>query len=380
MEITRGRQAAPLRAVVYGPEGVGKTTFAAAWPGAVFIDIEDGSAHYDVARLPRPGAWDELIATVKAAAGIAEVGTLVIDTADAAEELCVRHVLKKYNKTGIEDFGYGKGHTYASEEFGRLLGALDEVKAAGKNVLVVAHSQIRKFEQPDELGAYDRWELKLSKKDAPMLKEWSDLLLFVNFKTDIMTNEKTKKAKATGGKRRVMYASHSASWDAKNRLGLPDEMPFDFAQVASVVPGGAGATQSSSPAPQPAAKPEPKAESKPEPKGANDEADEGAVEVIDAKALKDGALADADREHAAMLLTLQELMTADGVTEAQLRRAVASRQSNPYTEQTAIASYATEFVRDVLCAHWDAIKATVAELKAADAKPGAGVYDKDIPF
>ena len=41
--------------------------------------------------------------------------------------------------------------------------------------------------------------------------------------------------KATGGKTRVLYSERSAAWDAKNRYGLPEEMPMEFSQLASVV-------------------------------------------------------------------------------------------------------------------------------------------------
>ena len=90
---------------------------------------------------------------------------------------------------------------------------------------------MRKFEQPDEMGAYDRWEMKLSKKVAPLLKEWADMVLFCNYKTDVITDSNTKSKKAVGG-RRVMYASHHPCWDAKNRYGLPDQMEMDFSQIA----------------------------------------------------------------------------------------------------------------------------------------------------
>ena len=73
------------------------------------------------------------------------------------------------------------GYVYVKEEFGRFLNSLEEVVNAGVNVVLTAHAQIRKFEQPDEMGAYDRWELKLGKKTssqtAPLVKEWSDALL-----------------------------------------------------------------------------------------------------------------------------------------------------------------------------------------------------------
>lgn len=318
-EVTSGASPSALKAVVYGPEGVGKTTFAASWPKAVFIDVEGGSTHYDVARLPRPATWTRLLDEIHAAAAMPEVGTVVIDTADAAEALCISHVCTENGWKGIEGAGYGKGYTYLAEEFSKLLAALDTCVAAGKHALVVAHAQIRKFEQPDELGAYDRWELKLQKKDAPLVKEWADLLLFANFKADIMRDEQTKKAKATGGKRRLMHASHSAAFDAKNRLGLPDEMPFEFAAIESVVTG------------QPTAQTQPTTQAQPEPT-VHDE--------------------------------LRELMAASRVTDNQLRTAVASRENNPYTSENHIDEYASEFVRDVLIAHWDAILDTIAEQAA----------------
>ena len=116
-----------------------------------------------------------------------------------------------------------------------LLAALDSVIASGKHVVVTAHAKMRKFEQPDEQGAYDRWEMKLTKQVAPLVKEWCDLLLFVNYKTYVLTTE-TNSKKAQGGKR-VMYAAHHPCWDAKNRHGLPEEMPLDFASIAHIFEG-----------------------------------------------------------------------------------------------------------------------------------------------
>ena len=112
----------------------------------------------------------------------------------------------------------------------RLFTEFDAVIESGKNVVITAHAKMRKFEQPDEQGAYDRWEMKLSKQVAPLLKEWCDMLLFLNYKTYVVTSE-TNSKKAQGGKR-VMYTSHHPCWDAKNRHGLPAEMEMDFAGIA----------------------------------------------------------------------------------------------------------------------------------------------------
>lgn len=232
MEIISGRQAKTLKAVIYGPEGIGKSTFAAQFPEPLFIDTEGSTTFMDVRRFKKPASWAELIAQVKHVRNTAGLcRTLAVDTADWAEQLCTNSICASKKLTGIEDLGYGKGYVYLAEEFGRLLDLLSEVADCGVNVVLTAHAAMRKFEQPDELGAYDRWELKLQKKTAALVKEWSDLLLFANYKTMAVAVDKSgNKHKAQGGKR-VMYTTHHPCWDAKNRQGLPDEMPFDFRAI-----------------------------------------------------------------------------------------------------------------------------------------------------
>lgn len=221
------------KVVIYGAEGVGKTTLATKFPNPLIIDTEGGTAHMDVRRIDRPQNWDELISIVNEVAATPDVcGTLVLDTADWSEAICIAHICTKYKQPSIESFGYGKGYTYVGEEFSRLLSALDKVIAAGIHVVVTAHAKMRKFEQPDEMGAYDRWEMKLSKQAAPLLKEWADLVLFCNYQTYVVTTE-NKSQKAQGGKR-VMYTSHHPCWDAKNRHGLPEVLDLDYENIAQL--------------------------------------------------------------------------------------------------------------------------------------------------
>lgn len=159
--------------------------------------------------------------------------TLVIDTADAAEVLCKRKVCAENKWDGIEVPGYGKGYVFLAEQFGKMLDALSDLKDKGINIVVVGHSYLRKFEQPDEFGAYDRYELKLEKKTAPLLKEWADMMLFLNYKT-VVVQDSNKKFKAQGGKR-VMYTTHHPAWDAKNRFGLPEEMEVSFDGLEGII-------------------------------------------------------------------------------------------------------------------------------------------------
>lgn len=237
MNITRGKQAKAQRVIIYGTEGIGKSTLASQFPNPLFIDTEGSTSNMDVARMDKPTSWTMLmnqIAFVKANPTICD--TLIVDTIDWAEALAIESVCSLHGKQGVEDFGYGNGYTYVREEFGRFLNRLQEIVDLGIHVVLTAHAQIRKFEQPDEMGAYDRYELKLGKKTssqtAPLIKEWGDIVLFCNYKTIVMKNER-KKNKAQGGQR-VMYTTHTPAWDAKNRFGLPEELPMEYQAIAHI--------------------------------------------------------------------------------------------------------------------------------------------------
>ena len=239
MQITKGKRARAQRVVIYGPEGIGKSSLAAQFPNPLFIDTEGSTDNMDVTRADKPTSWTMLmnhIAFVKANPTICQ--TLVIDTIDWAEAFALQYICAQHGKSGIEDFGWGSGYTYLIEEIGRLLDRLQELVELGINVVLTAHAQVKKFTKPDELGGYDRYELKLSNKKtetnvSAKVKEWADMVLFLNYKTYIITDEKTKKQKAQGGQR-VMQTTHSPSWDAKNRHNLPEELPMDFAAIAHI--------------------------------------------------------------------------------------------------------------------------------------------------
>lgn len=231
--ITKGKVESAKKVVIYGPEGIGKSTLASQFPDPVFIDTEGSTKELDISRYPTPEYWKMILDFIEDANEERQFKTVVIDTADWAEQFCIKSVCEMHSVKGIEDIGYGKGYVYVSEEFTKLLRECDKLVEAGINVVFTAHAQMRKFEQPDELGAYDRWEMKLSKKVAPLLKEWADMVLFCNYKTTVITDSKTQSKKASGGKR-VMYASHHPCWDAKNRFGLPEQMEMSFDQIAHI--------------------------------------------------------------------------------------------------------------------------------------------------
>ena len=236
-KIETGIKYHPLKVVVYGPEGIGKSTFASFFPDPLFIDTEGGTKFLNVKRLQRPKTWQELLAMIDEAAKKAICETLVIDTIDWAERLCTEAVCAEGKVKSIEGFGYGKGYVLVKEEFGRLLDRLSVLNEKGVTALLLAHSTIRKFERPDESCAYDRYELKLGGKAggqiSALVKEWCDMLLFVNYEEMVVEGE-SKKRKAYGGKR-VMHTQHHPAYDAKNRFNLPPTLDFDYEKISFAV-------------------------------------------------------------------------------------------------------------------------------------------------
>jgi hypothetical protein len=227
--VTKGKLVTPMRVLLYGVEGVGKSTFAASAPEPIFLGTEDGTAHLDVARLPFPHDWAEILAAVNMLRTEShQFKTLVIDTLDWVEPVLWAHICKRDGMPNIEAYGYGKGYSAALDEWRLLLSALERMRNEKKiNVIMLAHSWIKPFKNP-EGDDFDRYELKLNTKAGGLLKEWSDAVLFANYETFAKKDAKTKRIKGVSTGARLIYTTRTASYDAKNRYDLPETMPLSW--------------------------------------------------------------------------------------------------------------------------------------------------------
>jgi len=215
--------------VLYGPEGIGKSTFGAGAPNPIFLGTEDGTAQLDVASFPSPSKFADVLEAVASLANEEhEFKTLVLDTLDWLEPLIHAHVCKTNGKNSIEAFGYGKGYVLALDEWRKLLAAVGELRAKGMNVVMLAHSRVKGYHNPAG-DDYDRYTMKLHEKAEQLVKEWADAVLFATYK--VVTHEDERgKVKAFGDGSRVAYTEHRPAWDAKNRYGLPFEIPLEWSE------------------------------------------------------------------------------------------------------------------------------------------------------
>lgn len=347
MEIVTGKRNKAERIVVYGPEGIGKSTFAAHFPDVIFSDTEGSTDNMELKRFQDPSSWElltEQALYVKAHPDICK--TYAIDTADWAEKLCLQKICADKSLSGIEDMGYGKGYTYLEEQFGKYLNLLRDIADQGTTIVVTAHAAMRKFEQPDELGAYDRWELKLHKKTAALLKEWATVLLLANYETFVVNvdNQGAQKGKnkARGGKR-VIYTSHHPCWDAKNRHGMPEKMDFSFEVIAPYLNL------------RPIEKMQTADQSMPG--SAVTHTEVGTSEPVKPPEKQVQPSETMDKQSA--MKQLYDLMAKDEVNRLQIQRAVAAK--GYYPEETPIENYDVNFIRAVLISAWNQITMFILE-------------------
>lgn len=228
--LVKGRQAAPLRVLIAGTDGIGKSTFAATAPAPIFLGTEDGTAQLDVTRFPSPESWDDVREALRTLTSEEhDFKTLALDSLDWLEPLIWDHICRRDGQTTIEGYGYGKGYAAALDEWRAFIADLERLRRAkAMHIVMIAHAWIKPFRNP-EGDDFDRYELKLNAKAAGLLKEWSDAVLFANYETLAVRDDKTKRIKGVSTGARLIHTVRTAAWDAKNRFSLPETLPLSWA-------------------------------------------------------------------------------------------------------------------------------------------------------
>lgn len=239
--VMHGRQPRPRRTVYYSVHGWGKSTLASKWPKPLFLPTEDGNADIDCDSLPLFTDYMQLLgAVMELGHDQLDVGykTIIVDSADWLEQLIWRSICQEKSISAISELGYGKGYDLAEKRFMDFLKACDGLRNRGMHVIFTAHAEIKRFDSP-EGDSYDRYLPKLHKRTSALVQEWADEVLFGMYKVYTRKTDKDvgpERIVASGAGERVLKTCERPGWQAKNRLGLPEEMSVDFAEYASYLP------------------------------------------------------------------------------------------------------------------------------------------------
>ncbi|MCC9603536.1 ATP-binding protein [Stieleria sp. JC731] len=239
--IIPGRVARPRRTVIYSIHGWGKSTWSSQWYRPIFLPTEDGNADIDCPSFPLFTDYNTIMQAVmelghdQSSHGF---GTAIIDSADWLEQLNWNDVCNKKGISSIADAGFNKGYDLAERQFMRFLKACNGLRDRGMHVIFTAHCDIKRFDSP-EGESYDRYLPKLHKRTSALLQEWADEVLFGQYKVYTRKSEESfgrDRTVATGSGERVIKTVERPGWQAKNRLGLPEEMTADFKEYMQYLP------------------------------------------------------------------------------------------------------------------------------------------------
>ena len=228
--ITRKRMK-PLRVLLYGPGGIGKSYWAAQWNNSVILDLEDGLGGIDCASLPmRDAEWEDILHALNMLAQEKhDYKTVVIDSLDWLERLMHHDICNQRGCVSIGDLQYGAGYVQALSYFEKLVKYMELLREKGMNTVLICHAATKDVKDPTT-QLYSKWQLALHQKAAEKMFQWSDCTLFAKQEINILTEKKDfggQRKRAGGGERR-MYCNDAPTYQAKNRYDLPDEMPLDY--------------------------------------------------------------------------------------------------------------------------------------------------------
>lgn len=214
----------PMKIVLYGVPGIGKTTFAGTFPSPVLLRTENGAAALDIPTFPKLiTSLQDLDMAIAALRGDHQFKTLIIDSLDWLEPLVWQYVCTKEGKENIEDFGYGKGYVKVDDVWRAIQAKLEKLRTLrGMNIVTIAHAVPVTIDPPDS-EPYQRYSLKLHRRGAALWMEWAEMILFLNYKARIVKKD-GEKAKATGSGDRVIYTAERPAYQAKSRWPLEPEI------------------------------------------------------------------------------------------------------------------------------------------------------------
>ncbi len=226
--------------LLYGVQGIGKTTLATRFESPLFICAEEGLsgiAGVDYTRVKSFNEVDDLLIALHNDEH--SFKHVVIDTVSAFEPMLHQHMIETENARSIETVGggYSKWRVEALPYWEHVLRGLDSLREK-QNIgsVLIGHSQSIE-ERPPDGDPFRKYSIDLLNPRAiNLLYRRADIVAFCNYRvhTKITKHEqiskgkvvKEKESRAIGTGERIMYLEERPAWYAKNRYELPAEVPL----------------------------------------------------------------------------------------------------------------------------------------------------------
>lgn len=236
--VTTGVAPQPLRLVITGHPGTGKTTLGAGAPKCVVMPVEDGLGLTGATALPTPKTFEDVISQlIELAQEDHDFGTLVVDAIDGIEPMIFENIVteSKPTKAGpirsIADIGFNKGYVEADSYWIRFFKALDYLRAEKKmNIVVISHVKTEHYDDPT-LGSYFRFEPNLHKRTVPFLTKWADIIGYLEIERTLTEKGDDRRSITTAmaSQTRFLHVTDQGPFIAKNRYGIggPIEIPVE---------------------------------------------------------------------------------------------------------------------------------------------------------
>ncbi len=228
----------PLIITLVGGPNTGKSSLACTFRKPYLLRTEGENVPSDIpeARLPAGPESpmenpDELWAQLEALRKDDHPFlTAIIDSTSGLDEMFANQVMKDSGKSNLATSlgGYGAGYEAVASMHGRMRRYAEILRRErGMSTVFIAHSDIIRLEPPDSEG-YTSHSLRLHKKSIRHYVDSVDLVGFIKQETILRGEEGSRKAITTNERVLVTYLTPANV--SKNRLGITEDLPFEFGE------------------------------------------------------------------------------------------------------------------------------------------------------
>lgn len=210
--------------LIYGPAGVGKSTFFSKFKNHLFLNTDPGLEFIKTRNIPIT-SWKQFKKLVEELVAKQTIGgphydkaydnmIVVIDLIDGVQALCRKSILNKYGLAHESDTPYGKTFDMVKSEFQTVIGSLAAVYGVG----FISHAKDIEIK-----GRFDKLSKivpTISGGAGRFVEGMCDFIGYCEMST-------TKEEKALGD--RYITFKPAEDLTAKDRAGVfPNKMPLDF--------------------------------------------------------------------------------------------------------------------------------------------------------